>query len=276
MENTVFISSEININKRKRNFAQLALNHSFEQLIPLLLIDKITEQELGQLRKQIISIITARANITSLIHDDNFESIRNTLQQMVEHNVGNVIELGDNKYITLTKALTAQLKIILQRSGFFNSIGLIQQFPNIRIKIGPYSAKHEHSDHPLSTSKLHCDIWAGAPKTLQICIIEILNINNGPKVEFGDIASFPRALARKLSGYDDPSAVQFLKEKVIRKVTSEEGFLHILDTYTPHRTIYPGDGIRVSIDFRIALKENLSWKDKFILKKAQFCDPNTW
>lgn len=270
----MFGFNNVNLNIHTKTFSKLATNHAFNQKLPLLLIGQIEKQELQQLRKQITEIIKARAQIEFASLDD-IEAIRNSLKALVEHNVGNVIELGDGRYVELTKLLTTQLSAVLQRSGFFHSIGLIQRFPNIRIKIGPFSAEQEHYSHPLSTAKMHCDIWAGAAKELQICIMEILNINNGPKVEFAEVSGFPSSLAKKLSGYDDPNAVKFLQKKIKRRTLSEEGFLHVLGGFTPHRTIYPGHGLRVSIDFRIVLKENLSPQLAQDLK-VQFCDPKEW
>lgn len=270
----MFGAAKVNLKERRETFSHLASAHEFNQTLPLLLTQGLSDKEMSDLRMLVSRIIEARAPGVMVASCE--ESGKEALKQLVKDNVGNVVELGDEKYPELTHELTRRLLNVITRTGFADSLALVQRYPNIRIKVGPFSETQEHLSHPLSTYRMHCDIWAGAPEELQICIIELLNADNGPKVEFGEVTQFPKALAQKISGYNDPEAVKFLKRRLKRTLTSEEGKLHVLDTFTPHRTIYPGNGVRVSIDFRIVLKKNMNDGLMQKLGGSQFCTPEGW
>lgn len=268
----------VNIKKQISDFTYIADQCHFDQKIPLL-ISQPLNQHLLSIKEVASQIISTRSGHQVDLNDEkqlSTKEIAQVFKDLVKDNVGNVVEIGDGLHPELTKKLTSRIANYLADSGFIKHIKLVQKFPNIRIKVGPYSTEQEHSNHPLSTSKLHCDIWAGAPTTLLICIMELTNIDNGPKIEFANIKKFPKKLAKKLPAYDHPSAKKFLASNVTHLISSELGHMHVLNTYTPHRTTYPGEGLRVSIDFRVALNTSVTQNDVNHLLTQGFCSPSDW
>jgi hypothetical protein len=270
----LWFNSNVNLRRHKLQFGNLARTYDMQQSLPLLLTSKINQTSLEELKNCVGEIVGARTSHEIDLGRASSPEVKQTLKSLVSQNVGNVVELGDRLFPDLTQRLRRQLADCV--SSFFGEFGLIQQFPNIRIKVGPFSHEQEHTFHPLSTSKMHCDVWAGAPKELHICLIEVLNVENGPKVKFAEVSKFPKALAQRLLGYDEPEAVEFLMKSVVKEYTSQVGFAHIVHTFTPHQTVYPGDGLRISIDFRFTFKDETTPEVIEKLTPSQFGAPQEW
>lgn len=251
---------KIPLKDRRMRFKKAADENGLKQELPLLLTKSIDQDSLKRIQQAIsrllekYAVVVMKQNPTSPIveHlDENFD----LLKDMGKKLVGNCLEICDevkDEYKNFHNAVCSAFDCV----GLSDKIDLIQFPVNLRLKIGDFDPKQEHSNHPLSTSKSHVDIWAGAPACLTICIAEIINHQQGSKIEFRHVEKFPKSLAKGFGSYDEKGIDKFLATTEKIKVLSETGSWNLVDAYTPHQTVYRGRGVRISVDFRF------SWKDK--------------
>jgi hypothetical protein len=257
-----FFNIKMSQHDRKQRFAQIAHKGGLKQTLPLLLTKSISEKNLQKINRAITALLEKYARmvlkkepICPII--DNLDENFDLLKEMGKKLVGNCLEICE-EVKEESKAFHNAVCDAFDELNLHNEIDMIQTPVNLRLKIGDFDPGQEHVYHPLSTSKPHIDIWAGAPASLAICIVELMNDRQGAKIEFSEMSSFPKSLAKTKGSYDGRKITNFFKNFTKNKILSEVGVWNIVDAYTPHQTVYPGRGVRISADFR------LSWKDKLV------------
>jgi hypothetical protein len=121
------------------------------------------------------------------------------------------------------------------------------QFPlNVRLARGAADARADA--RPRASTKPHSDIWAGDPAGAVVFMLPVLGDIARVGVDFFEPEEMPAEFLRPLADYDEGRPV-FARA---RRYDSgfQPGEMILFDPYLLHRTLRPGDGLRISVDFR--------------------------
>jgi hypothetical protein len=135
--------------------------------------------------------------------------------------------------------------------GMMNAFSSVQRACNVRVLAGTSDAIAE--SRPLSSSKLHTDVWAGEPLSTILFNIILLGEPDAVDLEFFEPRSFPENLLRPLADYDQGREIAALSSKCALR--AEIGTLFVSDALSLHQTVKRRPGLRVSIDFRAIARE---------------------
>ncbi len=122
------------------------------------------------------------------------------------------------------------------------------QYPvNIRAVAG--EPPKDYLSRPYATDYLHCDVWSGAPTNSVNYFLYIFTEGNCSSLRIWETikedpyASSFRGPYSEFKG--DPSKLKEVHSEI------KAGIMHAFDTYCPHKTHRTGEGLRISIDFRV-------------------------
>jgi hypothetical protein len=133
--------------------------------------------------------------------------------------------------------------------GIWDEIEKIQYPINIRLQVGPDAVKDAR---PRSSTKPHCDIWAG--DTGFSVFLAILGDTTKSGIEFYMPKQFDEQYAKIL---DDFSLGGPIMEGAVELDKFDSSGWFIADSHLLHKTIKKEGGIRISIDFRFIPKNKL-------------------
>jgi hypothetical protein len=139
----------------------------------------------------------------------------------------------------------------------FDQIGISEavdtiQFPiNIRIKQGlPNPAVDQR---PLSSTKVHTDIWAGDPACAMLVFLSLLGDPAKAGLNFLYTPQFPKKFAGPLKDYESGKEVVDMTHRLPAQLSNGKWFM--IDSYLLHQTVKNGEGLRISIDIRFMPKK---------------------
>jgi hypothetical protein len=108
---------------------------------------------------------------------------------------------------------------------------------------------------PFSSSKLHCDVWAGVPHDAVVCVLPVLGDIENLTIVMGEMRpELELSAMRAMSDYDDGREIKVAE--LYRDTVLQHGTLYMADVRLLHATTRrKKEGVRVSIDFRFRLKD---------------------
>ncbi|QFT34355.1 hypothetical protein FIV00_27925 [Labrenzia sp. THAF82] len=135
----------------------------------------------------------------------------------------------------------------LQKNGKLEGVYGIE-FP-VNVRIAHAVPPKDYLKLVDATDYLHCDPWAGEP-TDSINVFSYLHTEEGcPQLQlFESIRANPAAVAYN-GGYRDAPIEKEKLEEI--DVPLRTDFLLVFDSFSPHRTFRKGNGVRMSVDFRL-------------------------
>jgi hypothetical protein len=118
---------------------------------------------------------------------------------------------------------------------------------NVRMVYG--DADPRMSAQPFSSSKLHCDSWAGVPADAMVIVLPLFGDIDDITIEFGEMEPEREMSAlRALDDYDQGADYRIVRRYDVKLA---HGSLYIADTRLLHQTVRrKKGGVRLSIDFR--------------------------
>jgi len=125
---------------------------------------------------------------------------------------------------------------------------------NVRLVSG--NIKSAVLDRPRATTKVHSDIWAAEPANCVMIFLAVFGDYARTGIEFFEPRTFPNEFMRPL---DDFREGQVLMDDAVRYDFSYPvGTVLLSDPFLLHRTMTNDGGPRLSLDFRVILKERLA------------------
>lgn len=121
------------------------------------------------------------------------------------------------------------------------------QFP-INLRLGRGAPDPAADQRPRASTKPHSDIWAGDPAGALVCMVPLLGDVAAVGVDFFEPREMAPEFLLPLDNYDMGEPVFRASEQY--DAGFEHGEMILFDPYLLHQTLRPGDGLRVSIDFR--------------------------
>jgi hypothetical protein len=150
----------------------------------------------------------------------------------------------DFELMTQIENCLVDLLVATGRLGDIKSI----QFPaNVRIVHG--APPSGYLARPFATDYVHCDVWSDAPADSMNAFLYLFTIGNCARLKlFESIALDPYARSFRGPYSDYKGDLSSLKAVPVR---AEAGSMYLFDTFSPHKTERTGEGLRISIDFRV-------------------------
>ncbi len=135
---------------------------------------------------------------------------------------------------------------LVARLGLAEHISAIQ-FP-INVRLGRGAPNPAADSRPRASTKPHSDIWAGDPAGALVFMLPLLGDVQTVGVDFFEPQDLAEEFLGPLDDYDEGADI--FRASTRYDAGFRHGELIIFDPYLLHQTLRPGDGLRVSIDFR--------------------------
>lgn len=124
---------------------------------------------------------------------------------------------------------------------------------NVRIVDGTPNAKVDA--RPRASTKLHSDIWAAEPSPSVTIFLTVMGDTDTTTVEFYEPQEFPAEYQHAMKDFLDGG--KLADGAVKYPPCFRNNHLLVMDSFCLHKTIKTGGDYRVSLDFRILLKNHL-------------------